>query len=212
MITRNEMKIAVETVANVLASRIGRITTLELKNELRKTYPAVMWNQYDGNGVSGVSNLFHELVYEGKFYSVADNGTYQTYQPKTSVNNLVAQITKANSKRRVKTPVAATSKPKAAIKAAVKKVTGSKVSKSTALNMILNAKGQFVGATWIKQDGSTRTANAHILPKASQKDLNMGYILAKDTNKARKNPADSIVRINIQTLKNFKIAGNTYKV
>lgn len=74
---KESKKALVLRVATDMCTKRNKLSTKELKIELRNRYPDTTWNKYD-NG-KGVSDLFHELVREGKFVSVADNGTYQTY-------------------------------------------------------------------------------------------------------------------------------------
>ncbi len=74
---KENKKALVLRVATDMCTKRNKLSTKELKIELRNRYPDTTWNKYD-NG-KGVSDLFHELVREGKFVSVADNGTYQTY-------------------------------------------------------------------------------------------------------------------------------------
>ena len=78
--TNQERQNAVLTVASELAgSNNNCVTTLELKLALEAKYPDVQWDQYDNGGVAGVSPLFHNLVRQGLFKSVANNGTFQIY-------------------------------------------------------------------------------------------------------------------------------------
>ncbi len=75
--TKSTKKQLVLQVATAMCKLNNKLSTKELKIELRNQFPDEKWNKYD-NG-QGVSDLFHELVNEGKFVSIADNGTYQTY-------------------------------------------------------------------------------------------------------------------------------------
>lgn len=84
ILNKNQMnkqarKQAVLSVANQLCSVENRVTTKEIKLNLHQLYPGQFWTTYNYSGIDGVSDLFHELVREGHFVSVADNGTFQTY-------------------------------------------------------------------------------------------------------------------------------------
>lgn len=207
-ITKTEMKEAVESVANQLANSIGRITTLELKMELRNQYPAIMWYQYQHGQVMGVSNLFHELVREGKFKSVADNGTYQTYMPSstinvarnnTTTNNLVTTIKKANPVKK------AASKKTTTVAPTVK---GIKIARSKALDLMKNNKGHFFTVTFIKQDSTTRTLNGQYVKDQTLSPL--GYVLVKEASKLKTGEKNPIRNVNLQTLQSLKIKGQVY--
>ena len=75
----NKRQALVEQVANAMCANENRISTKRLKIEMRNQYPSQTWNKYNDGKNSGVSEYFHQLVREGKFVSIADNGTYQTY-------------------------------------------------------------------------------------------------------------------------------------
>lgn len=66
------MKDAVLTVAKGLAKANGKVTTLEIKTELRRDYPYYYWTQ------DVVSTYMSQLAGDGLF-NFTDNGTFRTY-------------------------------------------------------------------------------------------------------------------------------------
>lgn len=66
------MKDAVLATAKSLAKANNTVTTLEIKNELRRDYPYYFWTQ------DIVSNFMDQLAGDGLF-NYTDNGTYRTY-------------------------------------------------------------------------------------------------------------------------------------
>lgn len=226
---RQEMKNAVEKVANYLMGRDGNITTLPLKAELRKQYPAILWNQYKTGVVDGVSDMFHELVREGKFKSIGDNGTFQTYVP-TSVSNIRtgAKLGKAiaksaatqvgTSKQKIKTrglvkgsATALAAGAKAAATRAANRGTTAKnvISRTQALLLMQDNKGHFFTAEFRKQDNSVRKLNGQYVP--GQKVNGLGYVLVKEASKM-KSGVNPIRNVNMQTLSALKIGGIQYQV
>lgn len=227
-ITKTEMKDTVETVANYLDGKLGSITTLELKDELRNQFPVILWNQYSNNNVPGVSDLFHELVNEGKFKSIADNGTYQTYR---SVNNLIQSLgnvinktvkASPNTSVGVKTGLRglvkgsvialAAGKKAAATRAANKssKSIGNRILRTTALNLMKNNKGRFFTATFIKKDGSNRTINCQYVK--NQIPSTLGYVLVKEAKLLKSGDKEPIRNVNLQTLDTLKVGGQIYTI
>lgn len=75
----SKRKDLVEAEAHKLCADLNRLSTKRLKIVMRNKYPNQTWNKYHDGVNKGVSDYFHELVSEGKFVSIADNGTYQTY-------------------------------------------------------------------------------------------------------------------------------------
>lgn len=212
MITKTQMKTAVETVANQLDSKLGRITTLELKNELRNQYPAVLWNQYTTNGVDGVSDLFHELVAEGRFTSVADNGTYQTYRSNKRLNSLTQSLGKAlNVSSKATNNTANSAKVNATpTKAVSKSAKTPKLSRTKAHDMMKNNKGHFFTAVYTKKDGTTRTINCQYVK--DQTPSLLGYVLVKEAKLLKAKAKEPIRNLNLQTLQTLKIGGTVYSV
>lgn len=229
MITKTQMKTAVEKVANDLDNKNNRITTLELKNELRNQFPAVLWNQYTTNGVNGVSDLFHELVGEGKFVSVGDNGTYQTYRSKNVQKATVAlgeALNKASKKGTGTTAQVISSlnpltKKNPTTTTGILSVSGSpitgagkipsnKISRTKALDLMKNNKGHFFTVQFIKQDGSLRTLNGQYVK--GQNPSPLGFILVKEAKLMKSNAKEQIRNVNIQTLRSLKISGNSYSI
>lgn len=83
------------------------------------------------------------------------------------------------------------------------------ISRTAALRLMMNAKGQFFTVVFTKKDGSDRTINCQYLK--DQKELQIGYVKVKDLAKM-KTSKDCIRNVNLQTLKSMNIGGKTYKV
>lgn len=205
-ITKQTMKDAVEQVANQLMTRDGNITTLFLLRELKVQYPNVFWNQYDTGSTPGVSNLFHELVAEGKFRSIANNGTYQTYVPTgfvavgTTIQKLGKAISKSSSKK-ASTKVLDQGKGIT--------IKGTKLSRTQALQLMQDNKGRFFTVTFSKKDGTARTLNGQYV--AGQNPDPLGYVKVKEAGKM-KSGENPIRNVNLQTLQAIKIGGKFYSV
>ena len=208
MITRQQMKDAVLQVAQALCVANNTVSTLEIKDKCRVDFPAVNWNQYDTKGVPGVSNLFWELRDEGKFVVVADNGTYRTYADATNKSTGVqpTHVTQAPVPAPA-TKVAKVKKVKVTVQVNISPI---RISKTKAVELIKNNKGRFFTAKYIKQDGTERVINAQYLKDQTPSPL--GYVLVKEASKLKTKNPDSIRNLNLQTLKELKIAGGFYKV
>ncbi len=236
-VTKKTMKDAVEAVANQLAVRDGKITTLDLKNELRVVHPHVIWNQYQTGVTLGVSDLFHELVRDGKFRSIKDNGTYQTYVPTQNVGAQLQGALQKQSQRMnnvgfsaskgvtVKASDAVTvgkstqrlgnastttvKKASKAVAKAVETPTGT-TSRAKAKQLMEANKGRFFTVTFVNKEGELRTMNAQYVK--NQKPSELGYVLVKEASKMRAKDKDQIRNVNLQTLKTIKIGGQLLKV
>lgn len=229
--TRNEMKQAVESVAKDMCQVHNGISTKRLKIELRNRYPADWWSQYETpGGIPGVSDLFHELVREGKFVSIHDNGTYQTYadpnlyipmhrkgdafiatdeaepasMPQMNTSTVGASLVNALSAASTLASTVVTAMVKK-----VKKATSPKtrISRHKALELMQNSKGKFFTVTFDKKPDKItgkvdeRTINAQYMDYDS-----LGYVVVKDlVKKAPRN-------VNLQTIKSLRINGQSYKI
>lgn len=106
--TMKAMKDAVLKVAKDLAKANNTVTTLEIKNELRRDYPYYFWTQ------DVVSKYMADFAGDGTF-TYTDNGTYRTYSlttpkqaaitagpvsktVKTSLSKVSGKISKKNTK------------------------------------------------------------------------------------------------------------------
>lgn len=208
-----QMKQAVLDTAKKLMTPNNRTTTLELKLQLRKDYPNFYWNQ------DKVSKLMDEFATKGNF-TYTDNGTYRTYSDPT------IKIAKVRTKRaKTVTPLVFVAKvtKKAVVKKAVKKATKAAVikvknpmhnvpsiSRTKALSLMQNNKGHFFTAVFVKKDGTDRKMNCQYM--ADQGTQALGYVKVKDMVLRKIDPNDCIRNLNLQTLKEIKIAGKFYKV
>jgi len=75
--TMKAMKDACLNVAKQLAKANNTVTTLEIKNELRRDYPYYYWDQ------KTVSSFMNQFAGDGLF-DYTDNGTYRTYSLTTT--------------------------------------------------------------------------------------------------------------------------------
>lgn len=85
------MKDACLAVATQLAKANNTVTTLEIKNELRRDYPYYFWTQ------DAVSKIMDSLAGDGVF-SYTDNGTYRTYRLAKAVTKTPVKVSKTLSK------------------------------------------------------------------------------------------------------------------
>jgi hypothetical protein len=139
---------------------------------------------------------------QGKF-TYSDAGSYRIYSYKMA-------------KTVRKTPMKKTAVKRAGSKvgkAAVKHTTTNSISRKKALHMIAGNRGHFFTATFIKKDGTTRTINAQYMKGVGSPaaDWSAGYVRVKETGKM-KTGHNAIRQVNLKTLKELRIAGNTYKV
>lgn len=227
-LSAQQRKDLVLQVAQDLCKPNNSITTLEIKMELRKRYPDFLWNKYYVGSIPGVSDLFHELVREGKFRSIADNGIFQTY---ADVNWLSqAPVRLFTKRKKVSAPKKATFGGGTPQKGqSVNKTTGQPVSHTDtatgktlaipkgsksisakkAKEMMTNNKGQFFTAVFTKQDGTTRILNGQYL-KDQQDGTN--NVKVREAGKAKATPQDSIRNVPLDRLHALRIAGNVYRV
>lgn len=199
------MKDAVEKAANKLLQANNTVTTLEVKNELRKSDPHFRWKQNADGTVPGVSELMNELYDDGKFVYY-DNGTYRVYSSAKMVAKTLASLPTGTT-----TATSSVVKAPKAMKPKTLDVTGAKkISMKKALELIQDTKGRFFTVLFVKQDGSERVMNAQYLK--DQTNSVLGYVKVRDAAKMKSTPKDAIRQINLQTLKVLKVGGATYKV
>lgn len=184
------VKAAVVKAANELLVANNTVTTLELKLKLIKDEPLINWKQ------TMVSDIMKELYSENMFTYV-DNGTFRVYS---------APVKPKVGKGKVKPtpPVAITKSTK------MTKPTGKTISRKVALDLIQNNRGHFFTAVFTKKDGTDRVMNAQYLK--DQKDMSLGYVKVREASKLKTTPNDCTRNLNLQTLKQLKIAGATYNV
>ena len=221
--TKSTKKQLVLQVANAMCNVNNKLSTKELKIELRNQYPDEQWNKYD-NG-AGVSDLFHELVREGKFVSVGDNGTYQTYAsvlfpikdrkgaPYISdleENAISASVGLANALNKIAVKKTGTVKASPTTVATVTKNKANVINRTKALELMSNNKGRFFTAIFTDKKNQDRTINCRYLKDQSVSKL--GYVKVTDEALRKVNPNDCIRNVNLQTLKSLSIGGTQYKI
>lgn len=84
-----------------------------------------------------------------------------------------------------------------------------RISRKKAMELMLGNKGYFFTAVYTKKDGEERTINCQCL-KGQKSSL--GYVKVREASKMRTDPANAIRNINLQTIKELKIAGKRYRV
>jgi hypothetical protein len=178
-------------VAKNLCKANNTVTTLEIKNELRKNYPKRNWRQ---NEISQVMADFH---LQGKF-DYSDNGTFRVYSLAGSTPTSVSIIQPAipNKVAKVKTPKAP--------------LTTQRISRTKALDVIQNSNGKFFTVTFTKKDGSQRVMNGQHTSDMGISPL--GYILVKDITALRKKEVTTIKSVNLQTIKSIKLNNTLFKI
>jgi hypothetical protein len=122
----------IKQVAEELMHPNNTVSTLEVKLELRRKYPAQFWFQHE------VSKVMNDLYLKGLF-DYSDTGSFRVYSLVKAKPTPVAQATPAPSR-----------KAKA------------KLSRSKALELIQGTGGRFFGVTFTKKDGSVRKMRCKI--------------------------------------------------
>lgn len=168
------------TVLELLQAN-NTITTLEVKTSLRTNYPDFSWTQPMVSDYMNEMHLKGDLTYE-------DNGTYRIYSGETKK---VRASKKVNGKT-------------------LKKVKVKKISKTKALDLMMNNKGHFFTAEFTKKNGDLRVMNCQVTDK--DQDTKLGYVTVKEAALMRTDPKNAHRKINLQTLKALKIGGVAYKV
>lgn len=188
-------KQAVLDTANKLLKAQNTVTTLEIKTQLIIDYPEFFWKQ------DFISQEMDVLYSQGLF-TYSDNGTFRTY----SAYPVPLTVS----------PTASVTTPRLIIGNGLKTLRGklttkpSTISRKKAYDLMINNKGHFFTAIFIKQDGTERVMNCQYM-KDGQSTLSLGYIRVKETGKL-KTGVNPIRQINLQTLISLKIAGNFYKI
>lgn len=200
---------AVLNTAKKLLKAQNKVTTLEIKAEVIKTYPQYFWTQAY---VSAIMDDAHKAGMFTYYDTTTGGNTHRVYSDPT--------VKPVKTKKTMKTKTA----PKVVAKRPVSKVATKTISKSKALELMETNKGHFFTATFIAKKGE-RTINCQYLKDQTYSKL--GYVKVKEAAKAKaykeaamkakasKKAAikeDSIRQINLQTLRALKIAGNSYKV
>lgn len=197
--------------AQTMCKANNTITTLEIKDELRKTQPAYNWRQHLHNGVPGVSEIMAEFVNSGVFNVTADNGTYRTYSlvgytkpTKTRSHKTTARVVSV----KVKSTKKATKKAKST--STTNWTPNSTITRKSALNLMRNNKGHFFSVLFEKQeDGSLRTMNCQYLPGQTPSDT---YVKVKEASLVRAGDPNPIRQFRLDSVKLLSIAKNTYKI
>jgi hypothetical protein len=180
-------------VAEKLCVANNTVTTLEIKNELRKVYPKKNWSQ------SEISQVMSDFYVAGKF-TYYDTGVFRIYSLTNAqiTNQLNAVFTAATT-----TPVAKVAKVKVP-------TTIARISRNGALDLIKNSNGKFFTVTFIKKDGSRRVMNGQHTSDMSASAL--GYINVKDITAVRRKEASTIKSVNLQTIESIKLNNVVHKV
>lgn len=226
---------AVLNVAKEIAiNNNNTITTLELKIQLENKFPNEEWNQYQNGSVLGVSNIFHSLVAQGYFVSVANNGTFQVYADRNlrmpSRQDIVnvpvyteQKVTKTvyvntNKPSSVSTPTVTTlvssikkANPAPKTKATKAPVTGTPISRTKALELLKGSKGHFLTVVFKKKDGTIRTLNGQY-SASIQPTIGLGNITLRESSKAKLTPKDSLRQFNINDLISIKTKGVVHNI
>lgn len=123
------------TVIMSLLQANNTISTLEVKDELRKLYPEFSWLQRDVSTFMNDMHLAGDLTYD-------DNGTFRTYS--------------GEAKKKT-----STKKDKKGKK--LSKIKATPISKKAALELMLNNKGYFFTAEYTKKNGDFRVMNCQCI-------------------------------------------------
>lgn len=179
----------VENTAKKLLHANNTVTTLEIKNQLRKDHPNHAWYQ---NDISDVMDYF----YQQGIFDYNDNGTYRTYfDPQTAT--LSTSPTVSAIKAVPSTTSTTVTTPKT-----------TSISKTKALELIKETGSKFYGVTFTKKDGTERKMLCQTVNTFSP----LGYIVVKDMNEVRKGNSNPDRNVNLQTLTELKVNGVKYKI
>lgn len=202
--TAQNLKKMVQDCANALLKANNTVTTLEIKNALRKQQPHIHWIQNTKNGVTGVSEWMIELEQEGNF-SYKDLGTYRMYSAIGGASKVVKKVAHA-VKSALPTALTATKRPVGRPRKT------STITPSDAVKLIASAGGRFFTVEFTeKGDGSHRKMNCVLYPGQTLVP-GMKNVKVRETTKAKYTPADAIRSFDPKTLTSIKVLGNSYKV
>lgn len=191
-IPMQQMTTAVIDTARRLLRAQNEVTTLEIKAEVIKTHSSYFWTQ------AYVSAVMDDAHKAGMF-------TYRETTTGGNSHRIYSVPTIKATKPKKQTTMKTTTANKPVVKAPDTKT----ISKTKALELMENNRGHFFTATFVSKKG-TRTINCQYLKDQTYSRL--GYVKVKEAIKAKMDPADAIRQINMQTLTELKIAGNSYKV
>ena len=208
-----QMTDAVINTARKLCMAQNQVTTLEIKAEVIKSHPQYFWTQ------NFVSATMDTLYQRGDFVYTDINiinpkhkgEIYRVYSYPSSV------ILKSKTVKKTATKTAkATTNSATVVKAPKTKTIG----RQKALELMQNNKGHFFTVIFVDKSSKDRTMNCQYLK--DQKVSTLGYVkvkeaikakIAKNTPVKKNTPKVSTIRtINLQTLKQLRIAGNSYKI
>jgi TolA-binding protein len=153
------MKAAVYGSATRLMNVNGRVTTLEVKTDLRIKLPHYFWNQ------KTVSNFMDQLYNDGKF-NFTDNGQYRIYTSNqggvivaTPVQTTPTKVITSKNSTKNSLPIAQT------------------VDKQKALDLV--KQGPFIRATVFFKNGPVKQATVDAAIIKAQKKSPFGYLQSK---------------------------------
>lgn len=224
----NSKEAIIIAAANKLLTANNTVTTLEIKNELRKTHSTMWWDQ------QSISDCMRTASNNASFDFI-DNGTFRVYSgtpTRVPANTQAAPVAKRPVGRPrkvgtptvVPTPVASpapvTVSPAAPVKKAkAKVVAGLKftgpakyLSRTTAKKLMSDNKGHFFTAVFVDKKGNDRLMNCQYLKDQTGADL--GYVkvneasLVREARKAPKNAAGKPIDANgkvITTIRNVNL-------
>lgn len=198
---KNKAKVVLDTAKRLCKSQ-NKVTTLEIKAEVRRLHPNEEWNQDFISKVmmTGTSIFDH-------YDTITGNKLHRVYSLKnTSINTKNKDSKMAQTKTAVKK---AATKGSSSTKTISRNPSQTRISRSKALEMMENSKGHFFTATFVSKKGE-RTINCQYLKDQSRSKL--GFVKVKEAIKAKLDPKDAIRQINLQTISRLSIAGNSYKI
>lgn len=174
----------IETVAKELLHANNTITTLEIKQELRKKYPHYSWFQEQ------VSTTMAFFADQGIF-NYEDNGSYRIYyDPKNPINP---------------TPFKKSTKTKVQI------TNGGVIDVNTTKQLIENSKGKIFSITFTKLNKDNRKMVCRYLKDLN--DTKLDYLMVKDMVEAKKGQSyEAIRRVKYNTISEISINKTKYTV
>jgi hypothetical protein len=174
----------IETVAKELLHANNTITTLEIKDELRKKHPHSPWWQFQ------ISETMAFFADQGIF-NYTDNGSYRTYfDPKNPINpNPFKKSTKVK----------------------VQITNGGVIDVNTTKQLIENSKGKIFSITFTKLNKDNRKMVCRYLKDLN--DTKLDFLMVKDMAEAKKGQAyNAIRRVKYDTISEISINKTKYTV
>lgn len=189
----NKHQQAVLDTANQLLVANNTVTTLEIKNELRKKYPTS--KAYVQKFVSDTMANFQT----SGLFTYTDNGTFRVYS-KAGASGVAGSTGTVGTSTNVSVKTSKAASVKKIKPAPTKKQT----SRSNAILLMQESKGHFFSVLFTTKSGNDREMTCQYYK--GQAPSQLGYVKVVDVKEQQ------IKNVNIQTLKRLKINNTIYTI